>query len=72
MAMTERCSIAPGTYEAWMDLYVRTDCRALLDQVRVPTRVLRVADNPLPESVVRGVAELIPGAIYEVLPSTSC
>ena len=70
MAMIERCSIAPGTFEAWMDLYVRTDCRELLEQVRVPTLVLRVANNAFPESVVRGVAELIPGAVYEVLPSS--
>jgi class 3 adenylate cyclase/pimeloyl-ACP methyl ester carboxylesterase len=66
----ERCSATPSAARAHFDWTVHLDLVDILRAVRVPTRVLRIPGNFIPEAVVRRVAELIEGAQYVVLPET--
>jgi class 3 adenylate cyclase/pimeloyl-ACP methyl ester carboxylesterase len=70
VAMLERCTASPETARAFLEQMLNADGRAIFPEVRVPTRVLRVPGNLLPERVVRAVADAIEGAEYHSLPPT--
>lgn len=70
-AMLERCSATPATARAYFDWAIRGDFAHVFKAVTVPTRVLRVPLNFMPESVVLDVLELIPHAEYVELPPTA-
>jgi class 3 adenylate cyclase/pimeloyl-ACP methyl ester carboxylesterase len=70
MAMMERCSATPAAARAFCDWTVRVDYADIYKAVTVPTRILRIPLNIIPEPVVRDVAELVPHAEYVELPET--
>src|SRR6201999_233001 len=60
---------SPGMIRRLVDLRSRSDFRAILPSVRVPTLVMnRKADSVSPPAGGREVAELIPGARFVELP----
>jgi len=70
MALLERSSATPAAAQAYLDWIVQSDIRDLLKAVQVPTRVLRIPTNRVPEAVSRYTVELIPDATLHVLPAT--
>lgn len=70
MAMLERSSATPSVARAYFEWVQQLDVEDVLPSVRAPTHVLKVPTNPLPETVVRRVADLIPGATFHLLPET--
>ncbi len=70
MGLLERSSATPAAAQAYFDWILKLDIQDVLRSVRVPTRVLRVPTNTVPEGASRYVAELIPGATLHVLPET--
>ena len=68
-ARYERAATSPGMVRRLMDLRTRSDFRAILPSVRVPTLVMnRAGDSIAPPAAGREVAELIPGARFVELP----
>jgi class 3 adenylate cyclase/pimeloyl-ACP methyl ester carboxylesterase len=63
-AMNERCSLSVEMATAVVENAFYLDGRPIYSEVRVPTRVLRVAQPLVPDEAVRAVAEAIPGAEY--------
>jgi class 3 adenylate cyclase/pimeloyl-ACP methyl ester carboxylesterase len=68
-ARYERAGTSPGMIRRLMDVRTRSDFRAILPSVRVPTLVMnRARDSIAPPAAGREVAELIPGARFVELP----
>ena len=70
MALLERSSATPAAAQAYLDWIFQVDFRDVLRSVQVPTRVLRIPSNRVPESVGRYVADLVPGGTFHELPAT--
>jgi class 3 adenylate cyclase/pimeloyl-ACP methyl ester carboxylesterase len=70
MAMLERCSAMPAAAGRFLEYALHLDHSDVLRAVRVPTRVLFAPTGYEPETVVRHVAEIIPGATFHALPPT--
>lgn len=70
MGLLERSSATPAAAQAYLEWILKLDIQDVLRSVQVPTRVLRVPTNTVPEGVSRYVAELIPGATLHILPET--
>ena len=70
MALLERSSATPAAAQAYFEWMVQLDIQDVLRSVQVPTRVLRVATNVVPEAASRYVAELVADASLHVLPAT--
>jgi class 3 adenylate cyclase len=65
----QRSAVSPGMARKLMEMTARTDLRAILPTIRVPTLVLHVSgDRVVPLERGREVAELIPGARFIELP----
>ena len=64
MALLERSSATPAAAQAYLEWLMALDIQDVLRSVRVPTRVLRVPTNTVPEAASRYVAELVPGADF--------
>ncbi|MFZ2175153.1 MAG: alpha/beta hydrolase, partial [Rhodococcus sp. (in: high G+C Gram-positive bacteria)] len=70
MAMMERCSCTPAEARAHFDWFLRLDYSQTLPLVQCPLVAVLVADSPMPEGVVRYVAEQAPrGAFVQLPPS---
>jgi class 3 adenylate cyclase/pimeloyl-ACP methyl ester carboxylesterase len=68
-ARYERAGTSPGMARRLVDLRARSDFRAILPSVRVPTMVMnRTGDAVSPPAAGREVAALIPGARFVELP----
>ncbi len=68
-ARAERLAASPGTVAQMFPLVIELDVRAVLPTIRVPTLVVRHADNPLlPPASGRYIADHIAGAKYVELP----
>jgi class 3 adenylate cyclase len=70
MAMLERSSATPSAARAYFEWVQGLDIEEVLPLVQAPTHVVKVPTNPLPEPVVRRVADLIPNATFHVPPPT--
>jgi class 3 adenylate cyclase/pimeloyl-ACP methyl ester carboxylesterase len=70
MALLERSSATPASAQAYFEWILKLDIQDVLRSVQVPTRVLRVATNTVPEAATRYVAELVPDATFHALPAT--
>ena len=70
MAMLERCSATPAVAYSHYEWLVQLDIQDVLRSVQVPTSVLHIPSNPLPESSVRYAADLMPAGIFHLLPAT--
>ena len=70
MALLERSSATPAAAQAYLDWILQTDIRDVLRSVQVPTRVLHIPSNRVPEAVSRYAAELLPAGTLHVLPAT--
>ena len=70
MALLERSSATPAAAQAYLDWVLQTDIRDVLRSVQVPTRVLHIPSNRIPESVSRYATELLPHGTLHVLPAT--
>ena len=70
MGLLERSSATPAAARAHLDWVFQTDFQDVLKSVQVPTRVLRIPTNRVPEAVSRYTAELIPDGSLHVLPAT--
>jgi class 3 adenylate cyclase/pimeloyl-ACP methyl ester carboxylesterase len=70
MGLLERSSATPAAAQAYLEWIMQLDIQDVLRSVQVPTRVLRVPTNTVPEAATRYVADLIPGATFHVLPAT--
>jgi class 3 adenylate cyclase/pimeloyl-ACP methyl ester carboxylesterase len=70
MGLLERSSATPAAAQAYFEWILKLDIQDVLRSVQVPTRVLRVPTNTVPEAATRYVAELVPGATFHVLPET--
>jgi class 3 adenylate cyclase len=68
IGMAQRSSVAPVAARAWIHAILRGEHRAIMDQVRVPTRVVHFTNNRMPRSVSADVAGRIPGAQLRVSP----
>jgi class 3 adenylate cyclase len=66
ISMAQRSSLAPVAARAYLDVILRGEYRAIMDQVRVPTRVVHFTNNRMPKSVSADVADRIPGAQLRV------
>jgi class 3 adenylate cyclase len=67
----ERASVSPGMARKLIDFQFRTDLRAVLPTIRVPTLVLhRTHDARVPVELGREAAALIPGARFVEAPGT--
>jgi class 3 adenylate cyclase len=64
----ERTSATPAVARAVFEAAAGADIREALPLIQAPTRVLRHASHPVPASVARLVADLIPGATFHELP----
>ena len=61
----QRSAVSPGMARKLMEMTARTDLRAVLPTIRVPTLVLHVTgDRVVPVSAGREVAQLIPGGRF--------
>jgi class 3 adenylate cyclase len=61
----QRSAVSPGMARKLMEMNARTNLRAVLPTIRVPTLVLHVrGDRVVPVECGREVAELIPGARF--------
>jgi class 3 adenylate cyclase/alpha-beta hydrolase superfamily lysophospholipase len=61
----QRSAVSPGMARKLMEMTARTNLRAVLPTIRVPTLVLHVTgDRVVPVECGREVAELIPGARF--------
>ena len=64
-ARMQRSAVSPGMARQLMDMISRTDLRAVLPTIRVPTLVMHQAnDQYIPVELGREVASLIPGARF--------
>ena len=70
MALLERSSATPASAQAYFEWILQLDIQDVLRSVQVPTRILRVPTNTVPEAASRYVEELIPDATLHVLPAT--
>ena len=70
MAMLERSAATPAAAQAYMEWVLHIDIRDVLKAVQVPTRILRLPTNRIPEGVSRYVNELVPDSSLHVLPET--
>jgi class 3 adenylate cyclase/pimeloyl-ACP methyl ester carboxylesterase len=68
MALLERCSATPMTAAGYLDWLLKLDVSDVLRSVQVPTRVLGIPNNPVPDAAVAYVADLVPGATLHMLP----
>ena len=68
MALAERCSATPAVVQAQFEWALRTDISGLLKAIQVPTRVVWMPGSPMPESVLRYAASLIPNATFHATP----
>ena len=68
VGMGERCSVGPDLAAGYIDQFCDADSRPIAPQVRVPTRVLGVPGGVAPLSVMRALAEAVPGATFHELP----
>lgn len=58
----------PAVFAAYWEMMAGHDLRARIGQVRVPATVVAAAgDRSVPVDAMRGVAELIDGAVFEVI-----
>jgi class 3 adenylate cyclase len=64
----ERSAASPQMAQTLIDMVLETDVRELLPTLRVPTLVLRRAEEFVPVECARYMAERIPGARLVVLP----
>ncbi|MGH3473796.1 MAG: adenylate/guanylate cyclase domain-containing protein [Aeromicrobium sp.] len=69
-ALLERCSLTPAAAQMYWEWVQEVDIQDVLRSVQVPTRVLHIPSSPLPEAVVRYVAELVPHGSFHALPET--
>lgn len=67
-AMLERCSATPAAAAAYWESIRALDIRDILRSVQVPTWVIRVPSNPVPDAAVAYVAELVTDATLHVVP----
>jgi class 3 adenylate cyclase/pimeloyl-ACP methyl ester carboxylesterase len=70
MGMLERCSMTPTAIRQYVDWFMQLDLQDVFASVPVPTRVLRLPTNPVPEAAVRHVADLLPLGEFHLLPET--
>jgi class 3 adenylate cyclase/pimeloyl-ACP methyl ester carboxylesterase len=70
MGLLERSSATPAAAQAYLEWIMELDIQDVLRSVQVPTRILRVPTNTVPEAASRYVAELVPGATFHLLPAT--
>lgn len=70
MALLERSSTTPAAAQAYLEWAFHLDIRDVLKSVQVPTRVLRIPTNRVPEPVSRYAADLVPDGTLHVLPAT--
>jgi class 3 adenylate cyclase len=68
LALLERCGATPTAAAAYEDWLQHLDISDVLRSVQVPTRVVRITGNAMPEAAVAYAAELIPGATLVVEP----
>jgi class 3 adenylate cyclase/pimeloyl-ACP methyl ester carboxylesterase len=68
VGLLERTGASRSAARAFIDAAMRADVSRIVKQVRAPTHVLHVPTNPLPEAVVRHVADLIPAGEFYALP----
>jgi len=69
IARHERLTLSPGAIEPLLHMVDKTDVRAVLPLIRVPTLVMRRrGDRLFDEGHARYVADAIPGARYVELP----
>lgn len=68
MGLMERCSATPAAAMANLDFLIDLDYVEVFRAVQVPTKVVGIGGNIVPESVVRHVAEVIEGAEYSLAP----
>ena len=68
MALAERCSATPAVVQSQFEWALRTDISGLLKAIQVPTRVVWMPGSPMPESVERYAASLIPNATFHATP----
>ncbi|MGA9100932.1 adenylate/guanylate cyclase domain-containing protein [Aeromicrobium sp.] len=71
MALLERSSATPSAAMAYFQWAFELDVEDVLPSIHVPTKVIKLPTNPMPEAVVRRVADLIPGATFHLLPPTA-
>ena len=70
MALLERSSATPSAAMAYFQWALELDVEDVLPSIHVPTKVIKIPTNPMPEAVVRRVADLIPDAAFHLLPRT--
>ena len=71
MGLLERSSATPASARAHYDWLVRIDLQEVFRAVQVPTVVLCTPSSRIPVAAVRHVADLVPGADFHVMASTS-
>jgi len=67
-ARHERLAASPGTVALVLPLVLKTDVRAVLPTIRVPTLVLQHSDSLFRPAWGKNVADRIPGAKYVEIP----
>ena len=70
MGLLERSSATPVAAQSYFEWVLELDIQDVLRSVQVPTRVLRLPSNPVPDAAVRHVAGLVSGGTFHVLPAT--
>jgi class 3 adenylate cyclase/pimeloyl-ACP methyl ester carboxylesterase len=70
MGLLERSSATPAAARSHLDWVFQTDIQDVLRSVQVPTRVLRIPTNRVPEAVSRYATELLPDGSLHILPAT--
>jgi pimeloyl-ACP methyl ester carboxylesterase len=68
LGRVERHSATPRTIGRLYEAFGKIDVRPLLPAIRVPTLVVRRANEAIPDHACRYLADRIPGAAYSVLP----
>jgi class 3 adenylate cyclase len=69
--MLERAWTSPAMLQTLQQIASTADVRDVLPSVQAPALVLRIPGNMLPEGVMRHLAERLPNASYQELPSAS-
>ena len=69
-ALLERSSATPVAAQSYFEWILQLDIQDVLRSVQVPTRVLRLPSNPVPDAAVRHVADLVRGGTFHMLPET--